>query len=141
MHARSLLLPFAVVALTAVAGCAASNEDEAVAADGAELRAMTPDEIMGEIKYGETVAVAYTATPRYRAFWFNGTKGDWLDATITSSTGHPRLWVTDDAFNEQPRGAMMALRKTGKFYIVVRDGDLADATLTVTLKTHTAETH
>jgi hypothetical protein len=136
MNLRSTVFALAIVALSAVAGCSATTEDETVATDGAELGAITPDEIVGEIHYGDTVSVEYTATPRYRAFWFNGVKADWIDATITSSTAHPRLWVTDDAFREIPRGAIMALRKTGKFYIVVREANLDDATLTVTLKTH-----
>jgi hypothetical protein len=102
---------------------------------------MTPEEIVGEIHYGDTVSVAYTSTPRYRAFWFNGVKGDWINVAVKSTTGSINAWVTDEAFNVQHRGAISALRKTGKFYIVVREGDLADATLTVALKKRPLPTH
>ena len=130
---RALLLASALTLTLAGGGCAAPLEAEETASDTAELR-VTPEDIVGEIRYGDRLTIAYTGTPRYRAWWFNGTKGDWINLTVASSTGSIRAWVTDEAFNEQHRGAISALRKTGKFYVVVREGNLADATLTVDLK-------
>jgi hypothetical protein len=129
------------LALVLLSGCAVSPEGDATESDSAALNAMTPEEIVGEIHYGDTVTVAYTSTPRYRAFWFNGIKGDWINVAVSSSTGSINAWVTDEAFNVQHRGAISALRKTGKFFIVVREGELADATLTINLKKRTPATH
>jgi hypothetical protein len=114
-----------------VSACAApSNEDE-VLVDSSELRGLSPDEILGEIRYGETKTIAYTSTPRYRGFWFQGTKNDWLDVTVTSSTGAPGAFVTDDQFRTVRRGTKAVLRKTGKYWIAVREWDLQPATLTI----------
>ena len=142
MKTLATFAPLAVV-LALVSGCAATtdaDDDEVVSSEASELTGVTPDAVVGTKQYGETREVAYTSTPRYRAFVFDGIKGDWLNVTVASSTGSIRAWVTDDRFLEQPRGAVMALRKSGRFYIVVREGELRDATLTVTLKKRTPVT-
>lgn len=132
MFGRALALSLALPLLAGLPACTAP-EGELTEVDSAELRALGPDEIVGEIHYGEITTVDYTGTPRYRAFWFNGVKGDWINVSVSSSTGDIRAWVTDEQWNEQHRGAVSALRKTGKFYIVVREGELQDATLTIKL--------
>src|SRR5262249_14735769 len=109
----------------AVSACsAASAGDDDLGATSAELRELTPEEILGEIHYGDTVAVDYTSTPRYRAFWFQGTKGDWLNVKVTSSTGAVDAFVTDNAYHTVRRGTRGVLRKTGKYFIAVRSDDL-----------------
>jgi hypothetical protein len=128
--------------LLVVPGCATSTGDEdPTESSASELRALEADEILGEIHYGDRFDVEYTSTPRYRAWWFNGVKGDWINLRVASSTGDIRAWVTDDQFREQYRGAAMALRKTGKFYVVVREGELANATLTIDFKKRIPSTH
>ena len=119
-----------------MSACAAptSEDEELTGEDASELRALTPDEILGEIHYGDVVTIPYTGSPWYRAYWFNGEKGDWMNVTVSSSTGDIRAFLTDDQFRQVPRGMAMALRKTGKYYVAVREGQYRDATLTINFK-------
>jgi hypothetical protein len=138
---RSALL---LSSLLVFSGCVAADpgdDDGAPESSTSELRALGADEILGEIHYGDRFTVEYTSSPRYRAWWFNGLKGDWINLKVASSTGDIRAWVTDDQFREQYRGAAMALRKSGKFYVVVREGELANATLTIDFKKRTPTPH
>jgi hypothetical protein len=73
-----------------LAACQASDSDQLAAAEQ-ELRALTPNEIQGDIAYGQTVDVGYTATPRYRALRFQGTKGDKVKAWVRAPEGDARF--------------------------------------------------
>lgn len=117
----------------ATAACGAGNVDEPGTSDSA-LRALAPEEILGEIKYGETKDVDLTPSPKYRAFWFYGERFDQIQVTATSlDATDPYLWLTDEQFNtlSQNNDARPTdtsslingryLPKTGKYYMVFRE--------------------
>lgn len=136
----SLLLRIAafasLVALSSgTAACAAPASDEETGESEAPLT-LSPAEIVGEIQFGDNVTVDYTGETRYRAYWFNGQKGDWMNVTVDSSTGEIIAFLADNQFRQVPRGMAMALRKTGKYYVVVREGQLRPATLTIHFNKH-----
>lgn len=119
-----------VVALSA--GCAVTAAEEAGQSDS-ELRALTAQEVLGVIAYGETKDVDFTPAPRYRAFAFEGTRGDTVEAKVTAQDGtDPILWLTDAEFNtialsDNPKPTdtnpliTRTLQKSGKFYLVFRE--------------------
>ena len=122
----------AALALGASA-CTATAADDSASASS-DLRALLPEEILGEIHYGDHVEVAYTSTPRYRAYSFHGTKGDWLDVGVTAETGVVDAFVVDDAYNTVRRGTRASLPKTGKYYIAVREDQLQPTKITIDFK-------
>lgn len=136
MFARIARLSLTAFAL-AFAGCAAPIEsDEAVATDSSELRQLQADEILGEIRYGQTVEVPYSGTPRYRAYWFTGVKNEWLKVDVKSSTGDVWAFVVDEQYRTVRRGTAGVLPRTGKYFIAVREGELRDATITIKFDKH-----
>jgi hypothetical protein len=124
---------FAALLLAACSSSASSAGDD-MASTSADLRELQPDEIVGQIHYGDSVSIDYTGTPRYRAYWFQGTKGDWLDVNVTSSTNDVWAFVVDDHYNTVRRGTRGVLPKDGKYFIAVREGQLAPATITIDFK-------
>jgi hypothetical protein len=129
---RALVPSLFALALVAVA-CSTGAAEEA-ASDQASLRALTPAEILGEIRYGETKDVDYTPAPKYRAFWFFGERGDQIQAqVVTLDATDPILWLTDEDFdnlsvnndvrvtdtNSLINGRF--LPKTGKYWLVFRE--------------------
>jgi hypothetical protein len=127
-------LVLAILAAGASACSAGTNANDDSASTSSDLRALLPEEILGELHYGEQVEIAYTSTPRYRAYWFEGTKGDWLDVGVTSSTGAVDAFVVDAAYNTVRRGTRAVLPKNGKYYIAVREDLLQPASITIDFK-------
>jgi len=125
---------FALLGLFAVACVTPSTEDDGALSDEAELRALTPAEILGEIHYGETKGpIPYNRRPRFRAFWFQGNAGDQISVAATSSNGSASVLVADDTFHDVPGNTTATLTKTGKYYVAVRDSLALAGTLTVKL--------
>ncbi len=127
-------LAFIVPVTLLVAACSASTAPQDTAASSDEIRAMTPEEILGEIGYGETQDVELSPSPRYRAFSFKGTQNDQIQAQVISlDATDPVLWITDDQFNivasnNDARATDLnalvngkILPKTGTYYIVFRE--------------------
>jgi hypothetical protein len=140
-HALSVSIAVSTLGAFACAlpACAASgNDDEPALESAAALSALTPDEILGEIHFGDSVTVAYLPTPRYRAYWFQGAKNDWLDVAVTSSNGSVAAFVTDDQFRDVRRGTMAVLPHDGKYFIAVRDWDMQPSKLTINFRRHVA---
>lgn len=135
MFVRPLCFALAASAL-AFTGCAAPTESEELGTDSAELRALEPNEILGEISYGQTVQVPYTGTPRYRAYWFTGRKNEWLKVDVKSSTGDVWAFVVDEQYRTVRRGTAGVLPRSGKYFIAVREGELRDATITIKFDKH-----
>jgi hypothetical protein len=121
------------VALSAsLVGCSATTASgDDVGQSTQDLRALLPEEVLGQIHYGDEVSVDYTSTPRYRAYWFNGSKGDWLDVQVSSSTGAVDAFVVDDQYRSLRRGTRAVLPKNAKYFIAVREDALQPATITV----------
>jgi hypothetical protein len=131
MNVRQIVLMGSATLLLSMAGCAAPDSADNVGSTSDDLRALLPEEVLGELHYGDTVSVDYTSTPRYRAYWFAGTKGDWLDVKVDSSTGGVDAFVVDDHYRSVRRGTRAVLPKTGKYYIAVREDALAPAKITI----------
>ncbi|MFO0672208.1 MAG: hypothetical protein U0235_21715 [Polyangiaceae bacterium] len=138
-----VVVPF--LALLAPAACApaASSTDES---SEAELRALSASEILGTLTYGQTSdPVDYSSTPLYRAFKFQGTAGDQVEAWVRSTDGgDARAWLVTSTFknvvsNDNASGSTLdaklstTLNATGTYYIVFRDKKNEDATFTVSL--------
>lgn len=126
---------FACLAVTTLglAACATTSADE-VASSSDELRALQPQEILGQLQYGDTREVDLTPTPDYRAFYFYGERGDQIQVTATAMDAtDPILWLLDADFNTISRNADARptdtsslingtyLPKTGKYYVAFRD--------------------
>jgi hypothetical protein len=125
---------FASLALVGLAACAAAPSEETTAASDDALRALQPDEVIGEINYGETREIDLTPTPDYRAFYFYGDRGDQVQLTATAiDATDPILWFLDSDYNTIARNtdtrptdnssiiSGQYLPKTGKYYLVVRE--------------------
>jgi hypothetical protein len=130
-HAPAL---FVSLLLSACSSSAAPSSGDDMSSTSSELRALEPEEILGQIHYGDSVSVEYTSTPRYRAYWFTGAKGDWLDVKVASSTNDVWAFVVDDHYNTVRRGTRGVLPRDGKYFIAVREGELAPATITIDFK-------
>lgn len=136
----------ALVSCLAAAACGVAEETSETSAS--ELRALTADEILGEIIYGETLDVDVTQAPKYRAFWFRGERGDQIQAQVVAhDMTDPVLWLVDEDFstissNNDTRptdlNALLngrILPKTGKYYLVFREMNAAPrASFSVTLR-------
>lgn len=118
----------------AAAACATAPADDVAASSDSALRELAENEILGEIAYGDTKEVDLTTTPKFRAFWFKGERGDQIQLTATAlDATDPYLWFTDDQFNTiaQNNDARVTdtsalingryLPKTGKYFMVFRD--------------------
>lgn len=125
-------------------GCRTS-EQEGVAEEAGELRALLPNEIVGTIAPGQTSApIAYENPPRYRALSFAGLAGEPVEVWVRSSDGDAvaylvgSRWKTiasnDDA-DETTHDARIStvLPETGTYHVVFRERDLEPATFTVSL--------
>lgn len=135
-----MLLP-----LTALPACTLGPEEEAVEESEGALRALLPEEILGTIAYGETSApVAYTKTPTYRAFAFQGAKGDEVEAWARSADGDARAWILSSTFGTiamnkdaapgtKDARVTATLSQSGTHYLVFRETTGQDATITVSL--------
>jgi hypothetical protein len=130
--------------------CAVAPFDADTATDDAALRALSSAEIIGTITPGQTTApVAYTNTPLYRAYRFDGRVGDKVDAWVRSSNGDARAWLLDASFKnvvqaDDSEGTTNAhlvktLSKTGTFYIAFREKTQRAAAFTVSLAGTTPE--
>lgn len=116
-----------------VAGCSAMAPEETGQTDESALRALTAEEILGDIAYGETKKVDLTPAPKYRAFSFEGTRGDTIEARVIAEDGtDPILWLTDAAFStvalsDNPRPTDTnpligrTLLKSGTYFLVFRE--------------------
>jgi hypothetical protein len=145
--ARASLVCIAVAAASAAVGCSTS-EVEPTAESDAAIRAMLPEEIVGQILYGETIDVDYKPAPRYRAFWFNGQRGDQIQAQVVShDMTDPVMWLADDSWNTlsvnndtrvNDLNALISgrtLPKTGKYWVIFRELNSAPrAKLSLTLR-------
>ncbi|MBX3230584.1 MAG: hypothetical protein KIT84_00090 [Labilithrix sp.] len=118
----------------AAAACATAREPDVVGASEEALRELAPEEILGEIKYGEAKEVELTPAPKFRAFWFNGERGDQIQITAAATDAtDPILWFTDEQFNTlavnndarvTDTSSIISgryLPKTGKYYVVFRE--------------------
>jgi hypothetical protein len=139
----------AVILAVSVSGafvaCAAPTDDEISASDDAELRALSPAEIVGTLAYGQTSApVAYTKTPLYRAFRFDGIKGDAINAWVRSNDGDARAWLLADSFatitsnldaapGNKDAHLEATLPRSGTYYVVFRETARKNAAFTVSL--------
>jgi hypothetical protein len=141
----SLFLLLGLAAFPLGVACVAPLEGDLAQADEDALRSLTPDEILGTLAYGQTSApVGYTKTPLYRAFRFEGKKGDQVEAWVRSSDGDARAWLLRGSFGtiasnlDAAPGTKDArveatLGESGTFYIVFRETAKKNATFTVSL--------
>lgn len=126
-------IAFAALLAGFVAACSSTSAPSAADSTNA-LVALDDNEILGEIQYGATQTIDVTPAPKYRAFWFNGTRGDEIQITVTSlDATDPIVWLTDDQFNNiaenndakpTDTSALISgrfLSKTGKYFVVFRE--------------------
>jgi hypothetical protein len=147
MASRSSFLALLLASLTSTfAACAApTDHDEALAEAEEALRALSPAEIVGTLAYGETSApVPYTKAPLYRAFAFEGKKGDPVDAWVRSTDGDARAWLVTGSFKTiatnldaapgtKDARVQATLTEGGTHYVVFRESARKDATFAVAL--------
>ncbi len=134
---KSITVCAVVSALTTVTACAGGRGapgDEVVTSD-AELRVPSASEIVGDITYGETKAVAYTEVPTFRAFRLAGTEGDVVDLWVRSTSGgDARAWVlrqdgktlarNDDAdATTSDAHVVVTLPRNETYFLVLRDAN------------------
>jgi hypothetical protein len=139
-----LKLSFGGAILLALAACSSVSVDEVETTHDA-LRVPTADEILGDITYGETHAVAYTEVPSFRAFRLAGKQGDALDVWARSpSGGDAVLWLVRQdgrtlAKNDDADGTtsdahlVLELPRTETYFIVLRDANYEDNDFEVSL--------
>jgi len=139
MCRRAIALALLVLAPACTVEGAADGDLETSSAES-ELRALAPAEILGSLSYGQTSApVAYTKTPRYRAFLFHANAGDEAEVNVKALTGAgAQVWVTDGAFKNLAASVSGALphltfATAGSHYVVFRSSDFKVATYAVSL--------
>jgi hypothetical protein len=146
---RIVLSPFLVVLAftTSVAGLGCGSEQPSgdTAESVSDLRTLAPTEIVGTLDFGTTATVAYTETPRYRAFRVDAKAGDTIDAWVRGAGGaDAKAWIlaadyqtltsNDDADATTTDAHVVTdASKDGAYFIVLRDKNLEDGTFTVTL--------
>ena len=150
MHMRRIgfglgLLTVTFATMAASAGCQGPANESTPSAGDEALSALTSNEILGSIAYGQTIGpVAYTSKPHYRAWSFTAHAGDVVSAWVRSSTGgYPRAWLLSSTFATIETGKYptdtTATRVThslpvdGTYYVAFRDVNLAPGTFTVEL--------
>lgn len=148
----SLMMSMCLASVVA-AGCAvdpSAGEDGGegeVASSEDQLRALLTSEIAGTLTYGQSVNVAYTYGPLYRAYRFEGAAGDVIRAKVSSPSGQPYVWLVDASSRTLAtvRGAAggvavieQSLAKTGTYYVVLRNRTRAAAPFTITLEGESA---
>lgn len=102
--------------------------------------------IAGSLGYGQTQAVTYSKSPRYRAVKFAGNAGDQVDVWVRSADGDAVAWVLDNGFhvlasNDDADDSTLDARLTltlpanasATHYVVFRDYTLAPSHFTVAL--------
>ncbi len=149
----ALALSFVALLMPCLAACASEPSgtaggmtgDGTTGEDAAELRRLLPTELVGDIAYGQTVKVAYTETPVYRALKLVGRQGDHVDLWVRSSTGgDARLWLVREsgktfAQNDNADPSTLdahltvELPRTETYWVVIRDREAEDNTFEVTL--------
>lgn len=139
-----LLLLAAPVAVACGAAEESPSEEAADSADQA-LRALTAQEIIGNLTYGTEATTPYKRTPYYRAYKFTGTKGDQVVARVSSPTGaDPIGWIVKDNFatmlyNDNASAGTkdaelkVTLPADGAYYVVFREKNFKQSTLKVRL--------
>lgn len=139
MKLSPLFSSLLLVSGVSVAACSSSTADEEVVESSeAALRAMNPNEILGQIEYADTKEVDLTTSPKYRAFWFNAERGDQIQAQVIARDATDTvLWLTDENFNvlsmsqdTRPTDTNSNINgrflpKTGKYWLVFREMNFA----------------
>lgn len=136
-----------LLAASSAAACAVTEDrSEDVAESEDALRALTASEIVGTLAYGETSGpIQYTEDPTYRAFAFEGAKGDEIEIDVHADSADARAWLlapnfrtlkwNDDASSStRDSHVTHELTQTGKHYIAFREKNYEEATFTVSLK-------
>ncbi len=135
----SVVAMFAALAF----GCSSTGKTDEVGTSADAIRALQPGEIVGKIANGETKNVAYTSTPRFRAFSFFANRGDEVDVWARSTTGDAMLWLaaadnTNVAVNDDAAPGtvdahiVQKLTNAGQYFVVLRDYNEQAAQFTVT---------
>lgn len=117
-----------------------SPDDQATSS---ALRQLESNEIVGTIRYGQTVGpIHYTENPRYRALSFQGQANDDMHAVLKSN-GISAVWILSSTFEtlKSAKGSSAGrdlaidyrLGSTGTYYIAFREADQEDADFTVSL--------
>jgi hypothetical protein len=142
---RSSTLLLALLVTSIGCGADALFEEGASAPTIDELRALRADEVLGDLAFGSTAGpIAYTDTPKYRAFRVRAEAGDVIDAWIRSTDGDPMAWILAPDFRTlvQNRNAgpldrdahvVHRVARAGTYYLAFREEDQEDATFQVTL--------
>lgn len=143
---KRLLFTSLFVASSLTVACSVSSpSDEATGSSEDELRVPSKAEILGDITYGQTLAVDYTEVPSFRAFRLAGKQGDSLDLWVRSpSGGDARAWVVREsgetlAKNDNADGSTLdahvalTLPRTETYFVVLRDANYEDNAFTVRL--------
>jgi cysteine-rich repeat protein len=133
----------AFVALTACGAAGGSGEDdEGVAIDEAELRALKPTEIVGPITPGATETVVHSGAPTYRGFTFSAKAGDNVEFWVKSADGDALAYLlrpsgstllrNDDASSNTSDAHLVAkIATAGTYVLAFREVKSRPATFTV----------
>lgn len=139
---RTTILGTAIASL--LAACTASDGLDVSRSEDA-LRTMSSEEIVGTIKYGQTLEnIAYTETPTFRALKFDGVAGDEIVVDVGSSAD-AKAWLLAPSFLTQRTNDDAApgvrdsrivhkLTQSGPHYIAFREKNYEDTTFRVSLK-------
>lgn len=98
MNARSVL----VLSLSWLLGCGVSdatfvNEDDGLAETEAELRALTPAEVVGDLQEGVPQTIQHSGRPRYRALRIQARAFQPLKLVVASPRD-AQAWLLSDTF-------------------------------------------
>ena len=143
LHARPMRALVLVVMLSSCELASASLSDPTVSEE-ADLRSLTPAEILGDLAVGSSQTVLHPGTPLYRAYRFVTAPHTTIDAWARSTTGDAQLWVLGASFqtlghnDNDPAGGTDAhlrlqLSTGGTYYLAFRESSRHSATFTVSL--------
>jgi hypothetical protein len=140
-----LVLVLAASPLAAV-GCAPpSEDDEDVAESSDALRTLAANERIGDLAFGETKTVSYTASPLYRALRVQANAGDKLDVWVrgVGAADDAVAWIINarsttlasagDSDGTKDAHLVKAIVTTGEYWVVLRNKLRAPASFRVTL--------
>lgn len=141
---RPLIALLGCLSTMSLTACGQAGSESTASSSGEALTALTADEIVGTMVYGDTRAsIAYTNPPRYRAFQFRGASGDAVDAWVRSTNGVAMAWLLDDSFANVAYGVnttpasdahlTATLPAAGTYYVAFREASLNSATFNVSL--------
>ena len=129
-----LALGTTLLVVLGIAACSTAPADDASSSTDDALRALAPEDVLGEINSGVTRVIERAPTPDSRAFYCYGDRGDQVQLTATAiDATDPIMWFLDADFNTIARNADTRptdnssiisgqyLPKTGKYYVVVRE--------------------